>query len=612
MRKQIAFILILILCLGCQLEHKKDKPAPPNGEMPPGGPPMPPDGFPEGMPPPPPFNLNPHENAVFYISNGKEVKENQVKNASISVSFAKDASKISNTSADGFVMTSSDYNTTGFVVKDGTYKIGGDKDYYTVIPNIENNYLGTKLAGKFDPNSNYNFNSVLLFELDKNIAKDAKTGSSAVEAANDGEVLFIENSYLQVDGAQRYVSSTFGDATTVVNDSYLVSTGNANGFTEDLPLPFSNEALLISGSARTNFTISTSHTYYNNSTVIAEGWAALSTDASSGDGLDLYAYNTKAYALNGGYATYADFTCRVWLYGSYLEAPEVGGIISKSGEIYVMDGSSATNDVLKYNTGTTTTKGSHINAGRNALMIHAPDMMGEGLSQVDHGILNVKKSRLETTNELKSTFDFSTYGKEVNEYVNYITGDVILIKSTSATINLEEVELQSSNGVLFHTVLNSDKFGNFLKAGDNEAKDKDGKLLVKPILLNLKDMSAKGDILHDDYHRNMELHLMNTELKGKIDLGSFERWEKLWEDKGITKAKWLGDDVWQGKNELSVSLDGKSKWEVTETCLISQLVIADGASIKASNGKTLKLLVDRKEVPLKAGTYNGEILLKVE
>ena len=612
MRKLIVFILVLTLCLGCQSEQKKDKPTPPNGEMPPGGPPMPPDGFPEGMPPPPPFNLNPHEKAVFYISNGQEVKENQVENASISVSFAKDTSKISSTSADGFVMTSSDYNTTGFVVKDGTYKIGGDKDYYTVIPNIENNYLGTKLAGKFDPNSNYNFNSVLLFELDKNIAKDAKTGSSAVEAANDGEVLFIENSYLQVDGAQRYVSSTFGDATTVVNDSYLVSTGNANGFTEDLPLPFSNEALLISGSARTNFTISTSHTYYNNSTVIAEGWAALSTDASSGDGLDLYAYNTKAYALNGGYATYADFTCRVWLYGSYLEAPEVGGIISKSGEIYVMDGSSATNDVLKYNTGTTTTKGSHINAGRNALMIHAPDMMGEGLSQVDHGILNVKKSRLETTNELKSTFDFSTYGKEVNEYVNYITGDVILIKSTSATINLEEVELQSSNGVLFHTVLNSDKFGNFLKAGDNEAKDKDGKLLVKPILLNLKDMSAKGDILHDDYHRNMELHLMNTELKGKIDLGSFERWKKLWEDKGITKAKWLGDDVWQGKNELSVSLDGKSKWEVTETCLISQLVIADGASIKASNGKTLKLLVDRKEVPLKAGTYNGEILLKVE
>lgn len=81
MRKLIVFILVLTLGLGCQSEQKKDKPAPPNGEMPPGGPPMPPEGFPEDMPPPPPFNLNPHENAVFYINNGQEVKENQVKNA---------------------------------------------------------------------------------------------------------------------------------------------------------------------------------------------------------------------------------------------------------------------------------------------------------------------------------------------------------------------------------------------------------------------------------------------------------------------------------------------------------------------------------------------------
>lgn len=606
--------MLMALLFGCHSKKnngKNDK-SQPQGEMPPGAPPMPPGGFPDGMPPPPPFNLDPHENAAVYIVEGEQLESKEIKDGSIKISIADGASGINSESADGFLMTSSSYNATGIVVKKGAYKIGGKKDFYTVIPNFENDYVGTTVADKFNPDSEYNYNSVLLFGLDSQVPEDATTGSSGIDAANDGEILYIDNAYLQVDGAQRYVSSTFGDATTVVNASYLVSTGNANGYTNEIPLPFSNEALLISGSARTNFTISTSHTYFNNSIVVAEGWASLSTDAASGDGLDLYAYNTKAYALNGGYATYADFTCRVWSFGSYLEASEVGGILSKSGEIYIMDGGSAPKEVLAFNTGATTTDGSHVKAGRNALMIHAPDMMGEGLSQVDHGTVKVVNSTLETTNELKSSFDYTTYGKDAVAYLNYIKGDVILVKSTSANVTLDGATLKSSNGVLFHTVLNSDKFGNFLKEGDNKATDKDGNELVKPIRLNLKNMSTSGDILHDDYHRDMELHLVDTQLKGKIDLGSFDRWKKLWEEKGITKGKWMADDSWQGKNELLVRLDEKSSWEVTETCLISQLIIADGASITAPNGKKLKLLIDRKEVPLKAGNYEGEVLLKVE
>lgn len=608
MKNKFSLTLIVVFLFGIQpgkIFAQNDMPPPP------GAPPMPAGGFPEGMPPPPPFNLNPHEKAAVYIDGGLHVKENEMQNGVVALSFADGAKKITNEGVDGFLMTSSDYNATGIVVKNGNYKIGGEKDYYTVVPNLEKDYVGTKVASQFDPSSEYNFNSVLLFSLDENVPKDAETGSSGIDAANDGGKLFIENAYLQVDGAQRYVSSTFGDAVTVINDSYLVSTGDANGLTTDVPLPFSNAALLISGSARTNFTISTSHTYYNNSTVVAEGWASLSTDAASGDGLDLYAYNTKAYALNGGYATYADFTCRVWSYGSYLEAAEVGGILSKSGEIYIMDGGSAAEDVLKYNTGATTNNGSHVKAGRNALMIHAPDMMGEGLSQVDHGVLKVVKSTLETTDELKSTFDYSTLGEDVAAYVDYIKGDVILIKSTSATINLEEAILKSSNGVLFHTVLNSDKFGNFLKVGDNDVKDENGNTIVKPILLTLSNMSAEGDILHDDYQRNMQLNLLGTNLTGKVNQGTHESWVKTWSDKGITEAQWLPNEKWDGSNELSVSLDGTSIWTVTETSAMSNLAIAEGAKIIAPKGCSLTMTVDGKAAKVMAGNYEGLVVLTV-
>lgn len=65
----------------------------------------------------------------------------------------------------------------------------------------------------------------------------------------------------------------------------LVSTGNAAGKTSKISVPFSNEALLISGSARANFSIGATKIYYYNLTVIADGWAALSTDSASGSGL---------------------------------------------------------------------------------------------------------------------------------------------------------------------------------------------------------------------------------------------------------------------------------------------------------------------------------------
>lgn len=605
------FFFLLNVLLSCQFssDNSSSDGMPPG--PPPGAPPMPPGGFPDGMPPPPPFNLDPHKQAAIYIKKGKQITGSEYSEGKVDIKIAKGANGISGTGVDGLLITSSDYDATGIVVADGTFKLGGNKDYYTIIPNLENDYVGTQIAPEFDPASEYNFNSVLIFSLETDEPEEAITGSSGIDAANDGKEFFIENAYLQVDGAQRYVSSTYGDATMVINDSYLVSTGNANGHTNDIPLPFSNEALLISGAARTNFTISTSNTYFNNSIIVAEGWAALSTDAASGDGLDLYAYNSKAFALNGGYGTYADFTCRVWLYGSLIEAAEVGGILSKSGQINVLDGGAATDDVLNYNTGAKTTKGSYLKAGRNALMIHAPDMMGEGLKAVDHGTVNVIKSTLETSNDLESKFDYKTYGDGITAYINYIKGDLILIKSTSATVNLAETTLKPSNGVLFHTVLNSDRMGNFLKPNDNKAKDKKGNIIVQPISLNLSNMSCKGDILHDDYHRNMMLKLFDTKLEGSINQGTHISWKKLWADKGIVEAQWLKDDNWTGTNELMVSLDSKSSWIVTETSVISKLSLDEGASILAPYGFEVILNVDGKDEVIEPGTYQGKIMLSI-
>jgi hypothetical protein len=427
---------------------------------------------------------------------------------------------------------------------------------------------------------------------------EANANGGAAASVSDNATMYINNSDLQVDGALRYVTNTGDDAKLIVNDSIVTQTGS-NQFTSKMSEPFSNPALLISGIARANMSTGSSHTYYFNSTVTTEGWASLSTDASGGDGLDLYAYNTKAVAQHGGYGTYADFGCRVWLYGSNLTSPEVGGIISKSGQIMVADGASVPADVIKYNAGKKTTAGSVVTGGRNAIMIHAPDMGGQGLASADCGTLDVINSTLATTNTLKSTRDYAAkYGAATGAYVDYISGADLLIKSTSANINLQNAKFDSYTGIIIMTVLNSDSMGNFLKEGDGTK--------VKPIAISMKNMSVKGDIKHMDYQRIMTLSLDNgATLKGAVVSGTAEDWNKLWTAYKKEDCKWVQNDSWNTFYGVQMIVKKGAAWEVSGPSTLSSLTLENGGTVKG------KVQVDGKDVTLAAGkTYAGKIVVK--
>ncbi len=425
---------------------------------------------------------------------------------------------------------------------------------------------------------------------------DQAVGGAATFVGS-GAVLNIRNSELTVDGAQRYVTNTSGDAKLVVNNSHVTQTGS-NHFTTQLKEPFSNNALLISGIARANMSTGSSHTYYFNSTVTTEGWAALSTDASTGPGLDLYAYNTRAVAQHGGYGTYADFGCRVWLYGSTLESAEVGAIISKSGQITVADGASAPADVTLYDLGATTSAGSQITGGRNAVMIHAPDMRGEGRAAADSGTLSVINSTLATDRQFKSTRDYAVHiSKATDAYISYISGAALLIKSTSATINFERAQIESYSGVAVLTVLNSDRMGNFLKSESDGA-------LVRPIAISMKDMSVSGDIKHMDYQRLMTLKLDHASLKGAVVSGTVEDWNHLWSGFESKDTGWVQNATWNTFYGVRMTLLAGSTWEVTGASLLSALHLEDGATVKG------RVQVDGKEVVLTPGTtYTGRIVV---
>ena len=419
---------------------------------------------------------------------------------------------------------------------------------------------------------------------------DNDKGGSAVNLDN-GAAVYISDSNLTVDGAARYVTAAYNDATLVVNDSLVQSTGS-NENTAEVSEPFSNAALLISGTARANFSIGATKTYYFNSTCAAEGWAALSTDSATGNGLDLYAYNTDGIAENGGYSTYADTNCRVWLYGSRLTAAEIGCIISKSGQIHAYNAGAADAELLQYNEGETVDTDTAIFGGRNAVMIHAPDMMGQGLYAADCGTFAAENTRIGTTEDLISTKDYNDYGEAVGAYIDYVSGSDILIRSTSANIELKNVEMESYNNTLIHTVLNADSMGNFLAPGDG--------FQVKPIWVHMEDMEVSGDIRHEDYQRWMSVELDHTTLSGNIISGTMERWNDTWKD--YDQVNWVVDESFDATYGVNLTMLEGTVWNVTGESTLTGLTLSEGAEINGT------VTVDGEEIiPDPGVTYTGQI-----
>ena len=416
---------------------------------------------------------------------------------------------------------------------------------------------------------------------------------------DDGATLRIKNSSLTVDGSERYVVAAYNDGTLVVNNSTVTSTG-ANDFTRGVAEPRSNAALLISGNARTNFSVGESKTYYFNSRCIAEGWAALSTDSATGDGLDLYAYNTEAVAQNGGYATYADTNCRVWLYGSDLKAAEVGAIISNNGSITLDTGAATPADVLSYKDSDGVNNGGTVMAGgRNALMIHSPDMFGMGVDSTYVGKFTVNHSTIRTTTDLVSTKDYNDYGAATGAYIDYVSGPAILIRSTSAEINLNAAKVESYTGDILMTVLNADSMGNYLKDGD----------VTPGVTLNMNHMTQSGNIRHMDYQRTMQLNLTDTDYTGQVISGTMEDWNWLW--RNYEDCGWVQDTEWNTVNGVRMTISADSSWTVTGTSNLTSLTIAEGGVVSGAGGAAVTMTVDGAVTPIAPGTYTGNIVLTV-
>lgn len=482
-------------------------------------------------------------------------------------------------------------------------------------------------------------------------------GSAEGESANrgptqlscsGGAALLVKNTYIYSEGLEGLAISNNGSAdvgsTMVVKDSLFVTRGYVPASvntSENLP----NDPLLVTGADRTNLSGGESVTYYYDSAALVDGWASLSTDGASGEGVDFIAVNTIGSALLGGYGTYADGNCRDYLYGSVLEGAEIGAIIAGSGEISVFDGDEgieggtgcrvglngdldpyafADEDALE---SYKTMDGSVVAGGRWGVLMHVA-----GSAAIEpQGLFYARDSAVITDKALYADADTeysvnaSWYGRElspnIQKYIEYTEGADILLRGTNARIVLDGATLESYSGVLIQSVLNNDTSTPATPAGSNAAGTE----------VHMVDMAASGEIRDEDYERVMRITLDNTVLTGSILSGTCASWTGKWlamgyaedytvgyasntfgkeepldafvhalsfADNGLAVYTPYGDD--QG---TELTLENGAVWNVTAESTLTALSIDNQSTV---NGI---MTVDGVETPVEAGSYTGHIVL---
>lgn len=460
-----------------------------------------------------------------------------------------------------------------------TYTLGGDAANYDLA-----DYPGSAEAVAFLRSVGVDTaDSVILLGDDQ-----AADSCPPVISAKGWTNLTIEGVALLAEGAAR--SAFYSD---VSGGSTVPGPGSGGAQGSETPVVIvSNSLLETTGGASVDGEISVgssggrargiqpqgkSVTYLYNSAIVSRTWGAWSTD-SARQGLDLVAWRSLGLS-QGGYGAYADTSCHVFLYGSTLIGSSDGIVASNNGEIYVTSSDDTTNttELRAVMNKTTSTRDlswedngasgepmdSVIKGGQTAIQFHMPDLGHSGAKNQTQGTLYMKGGALVTDESLiNGGFD------SIAAYNQHYAGACLVTKSAQTNALFCGTTMDSWNGVLIHCMINSDSNVNNIADGDETIGS----------TVTMQNMDVAGDIVHDDYQRELYLNLDNTTLTGAIYSNTCEDWNALCEAEfdGEYILNPDGYETWWG---VTVNLANGAVWNVTETSVVTDLIINDGCTV---------------------------------
>lgn len=289
--------------------------------------------------------------------------------------------------------------------------------------------------------------------------EDDYAGIGAGVMVDEGATAIVRDSTIISNGAGRSCTFTADHGTLEVHNSKIVANG---GPLPEWYVPVAGPGMMeppkglgIGGRSRAHLSVNNSTVRYFNSVIEADGWAALSTDAASGN-LFVSAEDCAITVRNAGYGVYADLECHVDLKRCDCKMKQYVGIIAGQGYVHASD--------------------CNTKAGDCCFMLHC--------------VLTVPTEVPQLT---------VTGGTHLSE------NEFIRIKSASAYMDLRDLEIKPGNGLLIHSIINDDPMTAKL----------DGQPLYG-IKAAISDAELEGDILHEDIQRTMTVSFYASSLRGGI------------------------------------------------------------------------------------------------
>ena len=295
-------------------------------------------------------------------------------------------------------------------------------------------------------------------------------GKISGAAVEDHASLTLKDCRIDMTGKLRCATSAGGNSVLKVYDSLLVSHGDPWNVDEKevtwvigpgmaKPPVF----LEIEGNMRTHCTVQDSESYFYNSTVIADSWAALSTDAA-GDRVYLEANDCKVITTRSGYGTYADTGCYCTLNRCDLDVANMAAIVAGESGVQLNDCTAKCGSYVVLN---------HVVGGGpgDAILTQVSDIKIAG----------------------------GSYQCE---------DEAVVVKSNNADILFDGADIHSFAGLLLRSKVNDDPC-----APDPKGKE------VYGIHVTLRNMDTENSILHEDPNRRMTVKLENSRLAGAVTGG---------------------------------------------------------------------------------------------
>lgn len=426
-------------------------------------------------------------------------------------------------------------------------------------------------------------------------------------AVGDGLTANISDSTIRTYGATRTAVFTGGDSIVNLNNvhvfTYSGELPEGTGDLNNMEVPW---MLGLIGTCRATNALGGTATTWTDSSIVAYDWGALSTDSlgssydagsHSGASVNLTTHNAYIATLYSGYGAYADGGAIDRFYDSCFDVADTAVIMTGTGE--------------------TTFENTIVNAGANAVMVHAG---GGGTINAVNSLFSVGgtafliKDSMMTVNIENSYFFFDgtaefdptlaeAFGLDISDPIfDYETYDRSLYNDLTAT-NIVKVQHNADAGsgsdaeqsTVVVNVSGSELTGNFL----NTCAD----------VLSVTTFMMGNEVTKDRPSRSLAVNLTDSAVTGAISLGEDE-----WDSNDlVTVSGGVNDFQYACATTLGFYTDGEhgleltmtaSTWNVTETSYLTRLTLDESSVIDGV------MTVNGEKTAITAGTYEGEIVIE--